>query len=46
MPAGPRRPLRRRPGLKIEEDKFDAFRAAFCEVAAAEISQPQRWPTC
>ncbi len=29
-------------GLKIEEDKIDSFRAAFCEVAAAEISQQQR----
>ncbi len=29
-------------GLKIEEDKVDDFRAAFCEVAAAEISQQQR----
>ena len=24
-------------GLRIEEDKLDAFRAAFCELAAAEI---------
>ena len=32
----------RRPGLKIEEAKLDAFRAAFCEVAAAEIHQDQR----
>ena len=29
-------------GLKIEEDQIDAFRTAFCEVAAAEISQQQR----
>jgi single-stranded-DNA-specific exonuclease len=29
-------------GLKIDEDKFPAFRAAFCEYAAAEISQQQR----
>jgi len=29
-------------GLKIEEDKFDAFRAAFGEVAEAEISEEQR----
>jgi single-stranded-DNA-specific exonuclease len=29
-------------GLKIEEEKIDAFRTAFCEVAAAEISHQQR----
>jgi single-stranded-DNA-specific exonuclease len=29
-------------GLKIDEDRIDAFRIAFCEVAAAEISQQQR----
>lgn len=29
-------------GLKIEEDRLDAFYAAFCEVAAAEISPQQR----
>ncbi|MHC4176817.1 MAG: single-stranded-DNA-specific exonuclease RecJ [Planctomycetota bacterium] len=29
-------------GLKIEEDKFDGFRAAFCELAAAEIGEEQR----
>ena len=29
-------------GLKIEEDRIDAFRKAFCEVAAAEISEQQR----
>jgi len=29
-------------GLRIEEDKIDAFRSAFCEVAATEISQQQR----
>jgi single-stranded-DNA-specific exonuclease len=29
-------------GLKIDEDRFDGFRAAFCEVAAAEIDQQQR----
>ncbi len=29
-------------GLKIEEDKVAAFRAAFCELAAAELSQPLR----
>jgi single-stranded-DNA-specific exonuclease len=29
-------------GLKIDEDRIDAFRAAFCEVAAAEISEQQR----
>ena len=27
-------------GLKIEEDKMDAFRGAFCEAVAAELSQP------
>jgi single-stranded-DNA-specific exonuclease len=29
-------------GLKIDEERIDAFRTAFCEVAAAEISQQQR----
>ena len=29
-------------GLKIEEGKIEAFRDAFCEVAATEISQQQR----
>jgi single-stranded-DNA-specific exonuclease len=29
-------------GLKIEEDKLEGFRAAFCEVAAAEIGPQQR----
>ncbi len=29
-------------GLKIQEDKFEGFRAAFGEVAAAEISEEQR----
>jgi single-stranded-DNA-specific exonuclease len=29
-------------GLKIEEGQFDGFRAAFCEVAAEEISDEQR----
>jgi single-stranded-DNA-specific exonuclease len=29
-------------GLKIEEEKFEGFRAAFCEVAAEEINQQQR----
>jgi single-stranded-DNA-specific exonuclease len=29
-------------GLKIEEDQFDDFRAAFCEHAAAEITEEQR----
>ena len=29
-------------GLKIEESKLEGFRAAFCEVAATEISQQQR----
>lgn len=29
-------------GLRIEEGRLDAFRAAFYEVAAAEISQQQR----
>lgn len=29
-------------GLKIDEDRIDAFRTAFCEVAAAEISMQQR----
>jgi single-stranded-DNA-specific exonuclease len=29
-------------GLKIEEGKLDAFRAAFCESAATEINQQQR----
>jgi single-stranded-DNA-specific exonuclease len=29
-------------GLRIEEDKIDAFRSAFCEVAAGRISQQQR----
>ncbi len=29
-------------GLKIDEQQIDAFRTAFCEVAAAEISQQQR----
>jgi single-stranded-DNA-specific exonuclease len=28
-------------GLKIEEDKVGAFRAAFCELAAAELSGPR-----
>jgi single-stranded-DNA-specific exonuclease len=31
-------------GLRIEEGKLDGFRAAFCEVAAAEIGQHQRVP--
>ena len=26
-------------GLKIDEERIDAFRTAFCEVAASEISQ-------
>jgi single-stranded-DNA-specific exonuclease len=29
-------------GLKIDEDKLDGFRAAFCEVAAREINAQQR----
>ena len=29
-------------GLKIDEERIDDFRAAFCEVASAEISQQQR----
>ncbi len=29
-------------GMKIEEDKIEAFRTAFCEVATEEISQQQR----
>jgi single-stranded-DNA-specific exonuclease len=29
-------------GLRIDEERIDAFRTAFCEVAAAEISQQQR----
>jgi single-stranded-DNA-specific exonuclease len=29
-------------GLRIEEGKFDGFRAAFCDVAAAEIGPEQR----
>jgi single-stranded-DNA-specific exonuclease len=29
-------------GLKIDEDKLDDFRAAFCEVAETEITQQQR----
>jgi len=29
-------------GLKLEEGNLDGFRAAFCEVAAAEISPQQR----
>ena len=29
-------------GLKIEEDKLDAFRAAFCEVAETEIDEEAR----
>jgi single-stranded-DNA-specific exonuclease len=29
-------------GLKIEEGRLDAFRNAFCEVAAAEINEQQR----
>ena len=29
-------------GLKIEEDKLEGFRAAFCEVAGAEIAEDQR----
>lgn len=29
-------------GLRIEEDQLDGFRAAFCEVAAAEISEDRR----
>ena len=29
-------------GLRIEESKLDGFRAAFCEVAATEISHQQR----
>jgi single-stranded-DNA-specific exonuclease len=29
-------------GLRIEEDKFDGFRAAFCEVAAAQLSDEQQ----
>ncbi|OHB73026.1 MAG: single-stranded-DNA-specific exonuclease RecJ [Planctomycetes bacterium RBG_13_63_9] len=31
-------------GLKIEEAKVDAFRVAFCELAAAEITDQQRQP--
>jgi len=29
-------------GLRIDEERIDAFRTAFCEVAAAEINQQQR----
>ncbi len=29
-------------GLKIEEDQLDAFRAAFCEIAAEEIAEDRR----
>ena len=29
-------------GLKIDEEQIDSFRTAFCEVAAAEISQQER----
>lgn len=29
-------------GLTIQEDQLDGFRAAFCEVAAAEITKEQR----
>jgi len=29
-------------GLKIEEGKLDGFRAAFCDLAAAEITEQQR----
>ena len=29
-------------GLKIDEERIDAFRTAFCEVAATEISQQER----
>jgi single-stranded-DNA-specific exonuclease len=29
-------------GLKVEEHKLDAFRTAFCEVAAGEISDQER----
>jgi len=29
-------------GLKVEEDKVDAFRAAFCEYAAANVGAEQR----
>ena len=29
-------------GLKIDEERIEAFRAAFCEVAATEISAAQR----
>jgi single-stranded-DNA-specific exonuclease len=29
-------------GLRVAEDQIDAFRIAFCEVAAAEINQQQR----
>ncbi len=29
-------------GLKIDEERIDAFRTAFCEVAATEINQQQR----
>jgi len=29
-------------GLKIEEDRLDDFRAAFCEVAAEEITEDQK----
>jgi single-stranded-DNA-specific exonuclease len=29
-------------GLKIDEERVDAFRTAFCEVAAAEICEQQR----
>ena len=29
-------------GLKIDEERIDAFRTAFCEVAASEISQQER----
>jgi single-stranded-DNA-specific exonuclease len=31
-------------GLKIEEDNLPGFRAAFCELAAAEITEQQRQP--
>ncbi len=31
-------------GLRVEECHVDAFRAAFCEVAAAEITERQRTP--
>jgi single-stranded-DNA-specific exonuclease len=29
-------------GLKIDEERIDAFRTAFCEIVAGEISQQQR----